>query len=87
MKTFALTCGDVNGIGPEIIIKSVNKIGPNKNRRIVIICPENIFRSTASKINPKFNFSVIKAIPAEWPHNEVQILDIGKCKQNIGNSK
>lgn len=44
MKSFYFTCGDVNGIGPEIAIKSFNKIRFTPDRKIVFICPHNVFK-------------------------------------------
>lgn len=44
MTRVVFTCGDVNGIGPEIAIKSFNKILNKKNfNHIIFICPKNIF--------------------------------------------
>lgn len=85
MRTYALTCGDVNGIGPEIILKTLNKIAPTKNRRLIVLCPKNVFEQTTSIIPPKFSYSLVKTIPSEWASFDVQILDIGNCKQSIGN--
>lgn len=44
MTRVVFTCGDVNGIGPEIAIKSFNRILNKKNLNpIIFICPKNIF--------------------------------------------
>ncbi len=32
MNTIAFTCGDINGIGPEITIKALNKISAKNNK-------------------------------------------------------
>ena len=44
MKRFVFTCGDINGIGPEIALKALNKItSKNKTTQFILIIPENIF--------------------------------------------
>ncbi len=57
MKTLAITCGDINGIGPEIIIKSLNKIAHKTDSEIIVIIPKNIFDFTVKLIKPLFEFS------------------------------
>jgi 4-hydroxythreonine-4-phosphate dehydrogenase len=65
MKTFVFTCGDINGIGPEIVIKTINRI-IDADRRFIIITPQNIFEETASLINPLFEYSVQKGKKLAW---------------------
>ncbi len=57
MSKFVFTCGDINGIGPEIVIKTLNRIikGRTKNQ-FVFICPENIFNDVSKIVKPKFDF-------------------------------
>jgi 4-hydroxythreonine-4-phosphate dehydrogenase len=44
MTRVVFTCGDVNGIGPEIALKAFSKIFKKKNsNNIVFICPQNVF--------------------------------------------
>jgi len=44
MTRVVFTCGDVNGIGPEIALKSFIRILSKKNvNPIIFICPKNIF--------------------------------------------
>jgi len=44
MTKIVFTCGDVNGIGPEIAFKCFNKIfQTNNSRQIIFICPKNVF--------------------------------------------
>ncbi len=51
------TCGEVNGIGPEIIIKSLNSITRVSRNKFYVISPRNIFLDTANLIKPEFNFT------------------------------
>ena len=39
MSNYAFTCGDVNGIGPEIVVKTLNKLKHTSKRKIIFICP------------------------------------------------
>lgn len=53
---FLFTCGDVNGIGPEIIIKTLNLVVPNSKDQFYIICPQKIFSNTVGSVKPKFKY-------------------------------
>lgn len=59
MKTFILTCGDINGIGPEICLKTVEHFNDKSSDRFVIIIPQNIFDEIYSKLNLTFPYSKI----------------------------
>lgn len=85
MNTLVFTCGDVNGIGPEIVIKSINKIQNPAKRKIIFICPANVFEHSASIINPGFEFKIFKEVEkVTTDKNSILILDIGKTKINVG---
>ncbi len=56
MNKFVFTCGDINGIGPEIIIKTLNLVYPNSKNKFYIICPHKIFRETIKSIKPAFKY-------------------------------
>jgi len=84
MYTTVFTCGDINGIGPEIVVKSLNQGLNSRNKRIIFICPKNIFLNTISQINTKFKFIIAKDIPHHWNNQDIIILDIGYCKQSMG---
>ncbi|RJP62197.1 MAG: 4-hydroxythreonine-4-phosphate dehydrogenase PdxA [Ignavibacteriales bacterium] len=55
MNRFIFTCGDPNGIGPEIVIKTINTVY-NKKDEFIFICPKNIFDINSSIIQPKFKY-------------------------------
>ena len=73
MKAFVFTCGDINGIGPEIVVKTINKFPPNRNRKIIFICPKNVFESTIQIVRPKFKFCFTKEIPSSHNFKDVII--------------
>ncbi len=83
MRKFAFTCGDVNGIGPEIVIKTINKITSKNHSQIVFICPKNIFNETLKIVSPKFNFHFSKNLKEE-NSNDILIYDLGNSNQNYG---
>ena len=83
MNTSIFTCGDVNGIGPEIVVKSLNQVYNKAKNQLVFICPKNIFLSTSKLVKPKFPYSFVNNIPIQKSNN-VLILNIGRTKQNIG---
>jgi len=85
MLRLSISCGDVNGIGPEITIKTINKIYKPQARQIVYFCPANVFEKIASLIKPSFEYQVVKnqySVSAD--EQKVIIVDIGKVKQNTG---
>jgi 4-hydroxythreonine-4-phosphate dehydrogenase len=84
MKRFVLTCGDINGIGPEIAIKALNKLSSKKKKlKFTLIIPENIFFKTSQLIKPKFKFEISNNYTNKTDQI-VQILTLKTYKQNIG---
>ncbi|MCW8805723.1 MAG: 4-hydroxythreonine-4-phosphate dehydrogenase PdxA, partial [Ignavibacteriaceae bacterium] len=60
MSRIVFTCGDINGIGPEIALKALNKISSkNKKNRFILIIPQNVFEATLKLVKPKFDFKLI----------------------------
>ncbi len=85
MKTLVFTCGDINGIGPEISVKAINKLFNPAKRKIIFICPASVFEKNISFIKPTFPFEIIsrertKTLSA----SVVSILDSGKTKLDFG---
>ena len=59
MDNLVFTCGDVNGIGPEIVLKAFNKISNlNKNSKYYLFIPENVFKKAIGLIKPKFEYEL-----------------------------
>lgn len=64
MNSILLTCGDVNGIGPEIIIKTLNALQrdagtpnvPASEGSIRVFCPKSVFEYTARFVKPEFSY-------------------------------
>jgi len=69
MIKIGITCGDINGIGPEIAIKAIKNLrGDNK---FFLIGPKNVWLSVISKIKLD-DFS------------NLEFVDLGKATQNLG---
>lgn len=84
MNTFIFTCGDPNGIGPEIVIKSLNKVY-SPSHRYYIICPKNIFLKNTSLIKPNFKYHFPKEISYDnYHYNSVEVIDIKGGKLSVG---
>jgi 4-hydroxythreonine-4-phosphate dehydrogenase len=83
MKKFIFTCGDINGIGPEIVIKTLNKISSKSNNSFYFICPSNVFNKITRIVKPKFQYEVVKKIDdtVQFP---VQVIDLGITRINPG---
>jgi 4-hydroxythreonine-4-phosphate dehydrogenase len=83
MNTFLFTCGDINGIGPEIIIKTLNKIHSIPGKKYIVLIPNNIFELTAGIVKPEFNFTVTNN-QNDLDNKDIIIYDLGKAKQILG---
>ncbi|OGU77421.1 MAG: 4-hydroxythreonine-4-phosphate dehydrogenase PdxA [Ignavibacteria bacterium RBG_16_34_14] len=83
MRKFVFTCGDINGIGPEIVIKTLNRIYRNKNTCIYFVCPSNVFSETIRLIKPKFKYEIVKKLDKS-SIAPVQVIDIGNSRITPG---
>jgi 4-hydroxythreonine-4-phosphate dehydrogenase len=84
MNNFVFTCGDINGIGPEIVIKTLNKITRQKtSHKYFFICPLNIFQATTLHTNPTFTYEIVN-LKNHGSSAAVTVINPGKAKQSIG---
>lgn len=86
MNRFVFTCGDINGIGPEIAIKSLNWLtSQNKSSKYILIIPEKVFNSTKKNVKPEFEYQIIQNIqPTQKIFSGVTILNFRSGKQKYG---
>ncbi len=82
MNNFAFTCGDINGIGPEIVIKALNKITNISNDKFIFICPKNVFSKNVKMVKPAFEYFITTRIKNS--NKQVTVLDIGNYNCNSG---
>lgn len=84
---FVFTCGDINGIGPEIVIKAINKIQKKFNVQIVFVCPKKVFLSNINFIKPELDFHFLDSYSfnsSSSNKNKVLIYDFGNPEILIG---
>lgn len=85
MENYVFTCGDINGVGPEIAVKTLNHIYNPSLHRLTFICPQNVFIKVISKIKPRFKFSIVnKILPGMLDKNEVIVYNFAKPKITPG---
>ena len=84
MNRFVFSCGDVNGIGPEICVKTFNEVYNPKRNKIIFCCPQNVFIDELSNNNPNFQFEILKKNEKISDNPEViSVIDIGKVKRQF----
>ncbi|MEO8231350.1 MAG: 4-hydroxythreonine-4-phosphate dehydrogenase PdxA, partial [Ignavibacteriota bacterium] len=55
------TCGDVNGIGPEIALKAFKKILSKKQKnKIIFVCPKNVFEHYYKLTKAAFDYRIVE---------------------------
>ncbi|MGE5402233.1 MAG: 4-hydroxythreonine-4-phosphate dehydrogenase PdxA [Ignavibacteriales bacterium] len=85
MKKFVFTCGDINGIGPEIVQKSLNKIYSPEQYKFYYLCPADTFERVSEMIQPSFEYKV-----CDWQQgltdssSKVVVINIGKSRPETG---
>lgn len=83
MKKFVFTCGDINGIGPEIVIKTLDKISSKTKNKFYFFCPSNVFKEATRSVKPKFKYEIVKKAD-KFSHFPVQVIDLGICRVSPG---
>ncbi len=81
MNKFVFTSGDTNGIGPEIVIKSLNQLTREKLNKFIFICPRNIFDLTIQSVKPSFKY---KYEEIDDDPETVTIISLENTEQKIG---
>ena len=83
MNTFIFTCGDINGVGPELVIKTLNRVVKNSKSKFLFICPGNVFISEIKRHKPNFRYDVVKSLDysSDFP---VSIFNFGNYKRELG---
>ncbi len=85
MNSFVFTCGDTNGIGPEIALKALNQLSHNGRNKFILPIPLNVFQYYSKLIKIDFEFEIVNTSRKINYNNEsVAILDLGKVKLELG---
>jgi 4-hydroxythreonine-4-phosphate dehydrogenase len=84
MAKIVFTCGDVNGIGPEISVKLFNRIlSGNQSNQFIFICPKNVFEYYYKLTQSKFQYC-FQNNPSTLIANRLTILPIKNVKFSPG---
>jgi len=85
MDKLVFTCGDVNGIGPEIVLKAFNKISNlKKSSKYYLFIPENVFKKIIELIKPKFEYELFHEENIRNLNSKVTVILQQSVKMNIG---
>lgn len=74
----AITIGDFNGIGPEIILKSILHPSVKKNIQPVLIGSVNIFEYYATLFKLDIKFTVVDTQKIPTTHHTVPVIEVQK---------
>lgn len=88
MKNFQkvlFTCGDINGISPEISLKLFNYLlSKNKKHHLIFICPKNVFKIYYKNLQLKFKYKFIKDVN-EFEEDLLNVLAMPDAQIDLGN--
>jgi len=85
MTRVVFTCGDVNGIGPEIAIKAFSKILTKKNTdQLIFICPKNVFEFYYKSLEFKFRFKFVSKQNELFSGSHLNIVELKNVKTAFG---
>jgi len=85
MNSYIFTFGDINGIGPEIVVKAISKIYKRKNTHIYFVCPKNIFLSTLHSCKIDLDYTLINDDGINHlSSTSLTIVDVGYARQAFG---
>lgn len=84
MIKIVFTCGDVNGIGPEISLKTFQNIFTSGNKnQITFVCPPNVFEYYYKKTRASFLYQYVNS--SEYVRgNTLNVLPLPDTKIKLG---
>jgi len=71
----AITLGDPSGIGPEVIIKAIDKLFSNRNNLPIIIGDTKTLEKTTETLNLDFTFEIIENLKSYDDNGNIKVLD------------
>jgi 4-hydroxythreonine-4-phosphate dehydrogenase len=85
MNRIVFTCGDINGIGPEISLKAIQKIYNPEKIKIFIAIPLNVFSYYQKELKFKLPFELSKSKNKLSEDSKfVSVLDLGNSRITLG---
>ena len=73
----AITVGDFNGIGPEVVLKSIASAGTQRYCHPLLIGPLEVFQWYAKRLKIKLNLQTFKSPTGKADGRAIQVLDLG----------
>ena len=75
----AITLGDPNGIGPEVVLKSLHDPGLMPSMTPVLIGSAHVLRVHADVLGfSDLDIHIVEGVPEEVPHGDVAVLDVAE---------
>lgn len=85
MERYVFTCGDINGVGPEIALKVIQNIKSSKQTQNIIIIPANIFEEASELTGINLKYAEVKSVEElDNAGDGVVLFDIGKFRISPG---
>src|SRR5574338_638912 len=75
------TCGDVNGIGPEIAVKTFSRILKSKNK-LLFVCPKNVFDFYYKLTKSTFRYKITNG--NSFSDSHLNLITLPNVKLEIG---
>lgn len=69
LRTIGITIGDVNGIGPEVVLKALRTWQPPESVRVAIIAPETAWQFWQDHLKLATPLAKISSLE-KWPHGK-----------------
>jgi len=80
---FIFTCGDINGIGPEIVIKTLEVLKKKSTSKYYFICPPAVFEKYYQLSKAKFDYEISHKL--NDADSVVTVIPLKDLKMNPGN--
>jgi 4-hydroxythreonine-4-phosphate dehydrogenase len=83
MTRVVFTCGDINGISPEIAVKAFSNIFRKKNNnQVIFVCPKNVFEFYYISTQASFNYQIVDKQP--FSNSLLNLIPLPDAKINFG---
>ncbi len=85
MKRLIFTCGDINGIGPEIVVKVLQRLYDKRVReQLIFISPVNVFIKYYHSTYSGFPFQVVDKKELHLSSERILVYNLPKVNMSIG---
>ncbi len=83
MTRIVFTCGDINGIGPEIVVKTISRIfKADSKAELIFVCPQNVFELYYKITKATFRFRIVDKNSLSDSH--LNLIRLPNAKLKIG---